>query len=404
MNALSPKPRSDGPAEPPLPAPTRPTVVCADMREALRRFPENTFHSVVTDPPYHLTSIVERFGKPGSAPARHGAFARASRGFMGASWDGGDVAFRPETWAEVHRVMRPGACLAAFGGSRTFHRVACAVEDAGFEIRDTLLWLYSTGMPKSHDLGKALDRAGEAGLARQWDGWGTALKPSAEMIVLARKPLDGTNAENAVAWGVGGLNIKACRVPGEAARPLRIPDRRLPTNAYSAGLGGSAAGTTDEGRWPANTLTDGSPEVRDAFPQAPGQIARSRADGTPKMNAVYGPMRHGTTPRAPRVEGETSAARFFASCPYDDGEGERFFYSGKAGRADRDGSAHPTVKPISLMAWLCRLVTPPGGLVLDPFAGSGTTGAAALREGFVPVLVEREEGYARDCVRRLKSC
>lgn len=218
------------------------TLFHADMLDALKVLPDNCIDSVVTDPPYHLTSIVKRFGGANAAPAQYGtdgAFARASTGFMSKAWDGGDIAFRPETWAEVLRVLKPGGHVAAFGATRGYHRMACAIEDAGFEIRDSLCWLYGTGFPKSHDVSKGIDKAagaertevvgsklgrpgmskdgsnqrsgfddafgGEASgsmstdilapatpAAQEWEGWGTALKPAVEPIVLARKPLDSS--------------------------------------------------------------------------------------------------------------------------------------------------------------------------------------------------------------------
>jgi len=311
---------------------------------------------------------------------------------------------RPAFWRLCYDLLPPGGHLAAFSSPRTVHRMTCAIEDAGFEIRDSLMWLYGTGFPKSHDVSKAIDKAADfAGgeyletapatdAAKQWAGWGSALKPAYEPIVLARKPLDGTLASNALAHGVGGLNIDACRVPltggeapaereGEASqdkqygdsrtvsftqtpgRRLVVSNRRLDTNTYAPGLGGSvSAGETTLGRWPANVLHDGSDEVLSCFPTAPGQQGQ-------------------TTGKEP------SAARFF--------------YSSKASKADRCESKHPTVKPIALMEWLIKLITPPGGTVLDPFAGSGTTGAAARNTGHHAILIEREEQYYADIIRRL---
>lgn len=271
------------------------TVLLGDMRDMVPK--AGKFHACITDPPYHLASIVKRFGAANAAPAKSngatGVFARASAGFMGKTWDGGDIAFRPEAWGTVYDALLPGAHLAAFGSPRNYHRMACAIEDAGFEIRESLLWLYGSGFPKSHDV--TMDA---------WEGWGTSLKPAYEIIVLARKPLDGTVSQNVWAHGTGALNIKACGVHHPS----------------------------DPVRWPANVLHDG------CLPE-----------------------------------------------PID-----RYFYCAKASKAERLGSAHPTVKPLALMRWLCRLVTPPGGTILDPFAGSGTTGEAALLEGFRATLIERD--------------
>lgn len=340
-----------------------------DLFDALPFIPQESVDACVTDPPYHLISIVRRFGKTSQqadtqtsarARARADGMARLSRGFMGKNWDGGDVAFRPETWREIWRVLKPGAHLIACGGSRTYHRMACAIEDAGFEIRDHIGWLYASGFPKSHNVGKGIDRmlgakrevigeglpfgAGamqarsrveqgyrpternpEGGVAlitapgtpqaAEWSGWGTALKPALEPIVVARKPLIGTVAVNVLTHRTGALNIEDCRVAND-----------------------------NESRWPANVAHDGSIE------------------------------------------------------PPND----RFFFSAKATTDERACSSHPTVKPIALMQWLVRLVTPPGGLVLDPFAGTGTTAEACLREGFRASLIEREPEYQDDIRRRLQ--
>ncbi|ORE90233.1 site-specific DNA methyltransferase [Stappia sp. 22II-S9-Z10] len=342
-----------------------------DCREAVDFLPP--IDAVVTDPPYHLTSIVKRFGKAGSAAAKSdgpsGVYKRASAGFMGQAWDGGDVAFQPETWVRIGEAMKPGAHLVAFGGSRTFHRLVCAIEDAGFEIRDTLFWLYGSGFPKSHDVSKGIDkalgaerekvrrkpRAATSGtmagssdtrpwieLSRErgfhevdgdtpataaaaaWEGWGTALKPAFEPIVLARKPLDGTVAANVLAHGTGAVNVDACRIEGADA-PASWPTPRGGIWRPDAAARGELV-ASDKGRWPANVLHDGE--------------------------------------------------------AFGDAEWSRYFYCAKASKADRAGSKHPTVKPQSLMRWLCRLITPPGGTILDPFAGSGSTLAAAGAEGF----------------------
>jgi hypothetical protein len=423
--------------------------------------------AVVTDPPYHLTSIVKRFGADNAAavkPGKTGAYARASAGFMGKKWDGGDIAFRPETWRLVYDVMKPGAHLVAFGGTRTFARMSVAIEDAGFEIRDSIWdfidsdalvstfmesldvgqseafarcieqsgfggllgWVFGSGFPKSHDVSKGIDRAAgverevvganpnsrpnmvrvdaavlsprvDAPLtapatdaARQWSGWGTALKPAVEPIVLARKPLIGTVAANVQAYGTGALNIGACRVPADAGRPWRVADRNEASdagrNAYGRGLAGSrAVDDTTIGRWPANVITDGSDEVLAAFPQT----------GAGAFPAKRGPGGIGN-------DGHKGQSGLLAAHT-DAGSAARFFYCAKATKADRIGSKHPTVKPIALIRYLCRLVTPPGGTILDPFAGSGTLAAAAHAEGFNAILVEREAEYIADIQRRIRD-
>ena len=394
----------------------------ADCRDALRQLPDNSIDSCVTDPPYALVSIVKRFGSPNAEPAKgNEAYMRASAGFMGKSWDTGECAMDPTFWVEVLRVLKPGAHVVAFGASRGYHRMACAIEDAGFEIRDSLMWLYGTGFPKSHDVSKAIDR--EAGAerevigewnmpgrskrsseqkyrlindsgfvtapataaAREWECWGTALKPAFEPIVLARKPLsEGTVAANVLRWRTGALNIDASRVHADDVAETR----------HRHGGGVQGAGTSYElpdskgeippGRWPANIIHDGSDEVIGAFPNTNGS---KRGVKDPNGSMGY----HGGASGLPGVVGG-----------YDDagGSAARFFYSAKASKADRNGSKHPTVKPISLMEWLCTLITPPGGTVLDPFAGSGTTGIAAQNKGFQVVLCEREAEYVTDIKAR----
>lgn len=295
--------------------------------------------AVVTDPPYHLTSITERFGKEGSAPAQHGtdgAFARASRGFMGKEWDGGDIAFRAETWALCFELLKAGGHLLAFSGSRTYHRMAVAIEDAGFEIRDQIMWIYGSGFPKSLNIGKKIE-----GL----EGWGTALKPAHEPIVLARKPISEKSiADNVVRHGTGALNIEGCRV-GEELVPSTSSGKTALMGGFSGeNRNGGVITPEREGRYPANVLHDGLQE-----------------------------------------------------------EWARYFYCPKTSTAEREESVtqngqdrsntHPTVKPVELMRYLVRLITPKGGTVLDPFMGSGSTGLAAKTEGMEFIGIEREQEY-----------
>jgi len=224
-------------------------ILIGDCRDWLAQLEPNSIDACVCDPPYHLTSIVKRFGAENAAPAKvgkTGAYERASRGFMGQTWDGGNVAFDPETWAAVWRVLKPGAHLIAFSGTRTYHRMACAIEDAGFEIRDQLAWCYGSGFPKSHN------QQGE------WEGWGTALKPAWEPICFARKPLAGTVAGNLAKHGTGALNIDGCRI-GDEVRHAAFTSL-APCHGNALGQAGTAAarrGTQGEpkeyvGRWPAN--------------------------------------------------------------------------------------------------------------------------------------------------------
>ncbi|MFT8946014.1 MAG: DNA methyltransferase [Acetobacter aceti] len=382
---------------------------CLDVLPQLRERGER-FEACITDPPYHLTSITKRFGRPGAAPAQSGTdgvFQRQTAGFMGREWDGGDIAFRAETWSAVRGVLRPGAYLAAFGSTRGVHRMACAIEDAGFEIVTTLMWVFGSGKPVSHNAEKAIDRhlgqkrsvlpagapvkrfktgsmsnssgnwskqddqfyqphnyVGASKESRRWQGYGTGLKPAYEPIILARVPWDGTLANNLLTHGVGALNIDACRV-------------------YPEDYDG-----TQEGRWPANLLHDGSDEVIAAFPDAPGQSALVRYDGTPIQGNVYGKMARTGTSCTPRG---------------DSGSAARFFYCAKAGKEDRCGSGHPTVKPHALMQWLVRLIVPPDGRVIDPFCGTGSTGVAADALGHDVVLIEREDDYIGDAERKLQA-
>lgn len=361
-------------------------ILIGDCREWLAQLAPNSIDACVCDPPYHLTSIVKRFGAENAAPAKvgkTGAYERASRGFMGQTWDGGDVAFDPETWVAVWRVLKPGAHLVAFSGTRTYHRMACAIEDAGFEIRDQLAWCYGSGFPKSHN------QQGE------WEGWGTALKPAWEPICLARKPLAGTVAGNLAKHGTGALNIEGCRV-GDEVRHAAFTSL-APCHGNALGQAGTAAarrGTQGEpkeyvGRWPANIIHDGSDEVLAAFPEAPGQIAAVGPQHGPKNSInTYGDF-------GPR---EDFAPR------NDSGSAARFFYCAKATTEERgEGNNHPTVKPIGLMRWLCRLITPPGGTVLDPFMGSGSTLIAADAEQFNAIGCELSPEYAAIAERRIRD-
>ncbi len=381
-----------------------------DCMDVLRTLGDASVDSIVTDPPYHLTT-----GKKGGAgPASvnlESPYGRSKigTGFMGMTWDGGDVAMRPATWAECIRILKPGGHLLAFSGSRTYHRMTSAIEDAGFEIRDQIMWIYGSGFPKSHNLG---------------DGRGTALKPAHEPICVARKPFKGTVAANVMEHGTGALNIDVCRV-GESGATKRSGQAEYPKKQDGTeDRSGSWARTGHEivelnvGRWPANVIHDGSDEVLEQFPDAPGQIAAQRQDGAAQGNSVYAALRYVRSAPEPRVEVEKSAARFF--------------YCAKASRADRNegiggsdtpavetdatmrdretadwrqrnGNHHPTVKPTDLMAYLCRLVTPPGGTVLDPFMGSGSTGKAAIREGFKFVGIDMTPEYVAIAQARIEA-
>ena len=446
-----------------------------DCLDVMRAMPSNSVDSIVTDPPYGLS-------------------------FMGKRWDY-DVP-SVEIWSECLRVLKPGGHLLAFAGTRTQHRMAVRIEDAGFEIRDMIAWVYGSGFPKSLDVSKALDKHGPSGqvpfaefaahyeerrkacglthaqvcaaggwhgainhggtsanwanghgmptveqweilqpllglgyewavrvereqyerevigkravnrgvaftsegpdeilvtapgsdAARQWQGWGTALKPALEPITVARKPLVGTVAGNVLEYGTGALNIDGCRVgidPVADASQLRTMTRNARVGDDGWGMSTLGGDTPQvvraEGRWPANLIHDGSDEVLAGFPEV-------KPHGKPAFTSTMG-----------GAFGNGKAAGSLNQFS-DTGSAARFFYCAKASKKDRgEGNAHPTVKPTDLMAYLCRLVTPPGGVVLDPFMGSGSTGKAAVREGFHFVGIEREAEYLRIAQARISA-
>jgi site-specific DNA-methyltransferase (adenine-specific) len=337
---------------------------------------DNSVDSIVTDPPYGLS-------------------------FMGKKWDYNVPSV--EMWKEAFRVLKPGGHLLSFAGSRTYHRMAVNIEDAGFRIRDQIMWVYGSGFPKSQSISKNIDKKagryvegevlpssrkvkGPLGFnmkgktsenpqtdeAKQWQGWGSALKPAHEPIVLAQKPFTGTIIENVLEHGTGGLNIDGCRV-GQEGGTSRI-------NGSNAGkprdtLHGGNFGIQDigKGRFPANFIHDGSDEVVSLFPESTGGHAPKKSKANP-----FGGVN----------ETERKEIHYAA------GSAARFFYCAKAQQSEKgENNNHPTVKPVALMKYLCRLITPPNGVVLDPFMGSGTTGIAANVEGFNFIGIEREEEY-----------
>ncbi|SDH10468.1 DNA modification methylase [Paraburkholderia phenazinium] len=544
-----------------------------DCMDVLRTLDDASVDSVVCDPPYHLTQV-SRGGhaRTNNPEMPHGRHRIGDKGFMGKVWDGGDIAHRVELWAECLRVLKPGGHLLAFAATRTYHRMTCAIEDAGFEIRDMVPWHYGSGFPKS----KNLDG--------QWEGWGTALKPATEPICMARKPLIGTVAANVEAYGTGAINIDACRIAGQA-QPFGNPTA---ADGWRMHKRPEDWQPSDIGRWPANVIHDGSPEVLEQFPDAPGQMADASLNPAARASQnVYGSLRAGRAnePSVDRVYSDAgstnfamkpgarrldtgSAARFFYCVQMEDEEwlealspaltaaanlslqklsdaiaqsdaaisvlpvgrrlsvskapstivtpkqsrqiaervietiqhfgnasllalpqgrhslipnpvsvaaslaptgtmtitashseldgsagsitfsitptnsvvvekdcapstGSRFMYCAKASRTDRNegiggsdapavetdatmrdretadwqernGNHHPTVKPTDLMAYLCRLVTPPGGIVLDPFMGSGSTGKAAMREGFKFIGIDMTPEYVAIAEARIK--
>lgn len=421
-----------------------------DCRAVIRSLVDSgvQVHSVVTDPPYHLESVVRRFGQAGAKGARHnkdGRFTRQSRGFMGKQWDGADeggtrIAQDPAFWRGVYDILLPGGYVLAFSSARTGHWQAVAMEMAGFIMHPFIGWVYGSGFPKGHSAERAL---GDAPEAERWRGWyyGTqSRKPAIEPIYVAQKPFSEKNcALNILRHGVGPVNIEGCRVPTEGGRhrqgePSQDRDYRNSGSTNFAMKPGPRGGDP-KGRWPANLIHDGSAEVMALFPEAPGQLARSSTQpDSPETRNVYSRYDHVSVSMEPRSD-SGSAARFFESyrylcdeccdlgwvgggtpgidawqeaCPVCAGmsvgaspfEGSPIIYHSKATRLDRAGSKHPTVKPVTLIQSLIRHVTPLGGVVLDPFAGSGTTAEAARREGLDCILIERDHEYVADIERR----
>lgn len=430
------------------------TIIHGDNREVLQRFADNTFHAIVTDPPYHLTTGKKGGSGPASENLKSPAGrARISTGFMGKAWDGGDIAFNVEMWRECLRVLRPGGYLLSFGGTRTYHRMACAIEDAGFEIRDMIEWLYGSGFPKSLDVSKAMDKKagakrkvvgiskngsgahqtkmanhgpGDTGIgymdgsgkvfnitqpstlnAQLWSGYGTALKPAHEPICVARKALDGTVVENVLKWGCGAVNIDGCRVN------YSTDDRLLKGGTYGGnrksgegtsmfGNGGKSIeyGDLPGGRFPANLILDS---------EAAAMLDAQSGDNC----GAAAPVRKGHSGVSNGIYRDfASKGDDGATFRNDTGGASRFFYTAKASGTDRGNkvkgalplfdvaeeefrNTHPTVKPLALMRYLLKLVCPQiaGGAathVLDPFLGSGTTAVAARELGFDCTGIELE--------------
>jgi site-specific DNA-methyltransferase (adenine-specific) len=338
--------------------------------EILKTLEENSVDSVVTDPPYGLK-------------------------FMNKQWDYNvpSVFF----WREVFRVLKPGGHVLSFGGTRTYHKLVTAIEDAGFEIRDQIQWLYGSGFPKSYNISKGIDKAEKSG-SEKWDGFGTALKPANEPIVLARKPLSEKNiVDNVLKWGTGGLNIDGCWVG---------TDEKLSSGRHTTGdqKGPSGYKTTNrteyeqnsQGRFPANIILD---EIAaEMLDEQSGPCKTGDLNGQPRVeNKIYG--KAGSTIGTPRFYKSDAATG-----------ASRFFYVAKASKSERNAGLegmpanhHPTVKPIKLMQYLTRLITPPQGIVLDPFMGSGSTGVACNKEGFSFVGIEISEEYFEIAKKRVYS-
>jgi hypothetical protein len=389
---------------------------CLDM---LRGLPDTCVDSVVTDPPAGIS-------------------------FMGREWDsdkgGRDewIAWLASVMRECLRVLKPGGHALVWALPRTSHWTATAIEDAGFEVRDVVTHLFGTGFPKSACVSKAIDKAAGAerpvvgagpydsrrprptaetntpgaeygfgaghsitapatDAARQWEGWGTALKPASEHWILARKPLTGTVAANVQAHGVGGLNIDGCRIGTSKdvpASPRGAQDRIY--GAYRAQTGAESGHDPNIGRWPANVTLSHTPDCGDACAEGCPVRLLDEQSGHTQSSAR---PRHNTAAAHNRTASMGSSSADWTTAGHaDSGGASRFFYVAKPSRSERnagtaEGNKHPTVKPIALMRWLCRIITPPGGTVLDPFAGSGTTLLAALAEGFHPIGIEREAEF-----------
>ena len=392
-------------------------IINGDCIEEMRKLDDNSVDSIVTDPPYEL-------------------------GFMGKSWDSTGIAYNVDVWREALRVLKPGGHLIAFGGTRTYHRMASAIEDAGFEIRDMMQWLYGSGFPKSMDISKAIDKklgktrevigkrkhptlknldlinehanaahgdnpwkrewsitAPASDEAKQWSGWGTALKPANEPIVVARKPLsEKTVADNVMRWGTGGINIddsripstempKSCQGTGWASVMKTNLEQGYRPKDYYENQSGFGYTPNQQGRFPANVLLD---ETAAAILDEQSGTLKSGSNCTRTKTGTF--LEHGGLGKAGDMQTTYG----------DSGGASRFFYCAKASKKERgEGNDHATVKPLKLMEYLVTLVTPPNGTVLDPFAGSGTTGIAAKNKGFNFIGIEQDEHYCDIARRRI---
>jgi len=441
-----------------------------DCLKLLKDIPSESVDAIVSDPPYDLVSIVKRFGREGSAPAQYGkdgAFARVSKGFMGKEWDGTGIAFNVDLWKECLRVLKPGGHLIAFGGTRTYHRMACAIEDAGFEVRDMIEWIYSSGFPKSLNVGKAVDKlqgnerevVGERevfGTARkvkgkkgigasytsagtgvefeehtiiqdtkgnsEWEGFGTALKPSHEPIILARKPLsEKTVVENVLKHKTGALDIDGCRIPTSDTYSYE----KCGGSSFSVGKGKDGtreypAENNPQGRFPANIICTGdalNDGVMTKSQQSNRGLQHSGRHGG--LADIGGNLKDGTDTIRGHADAGSKSRYFDIDCWAEKwgilqfpkaSKGER--NKGCEGLEEKkkwnkggvgtgisareniiSRNIHPTVKPVHLMSWLVRLVTPPNGTCLDPFAGSFTTGVACKMLGRNFIGIEKEAEY-----------
>lgn len=398
------------------------TLHHGDCLDVLRELADNRVDAVITDPPYSLN-------------------------FMGREWDSHRSSDEFQSWCtawatECLRILKPGGHLLAFGGSRTWHRLSSGIEDAGFEIRDSIAWLYGSGFPKSMDVSKAIDKAAGAQrevvgrkegraaqprtdmrggnygsgtskpaaidlsavtapateAAKRWQGWGTALKPAFEPIVVARKPLSGTVAANVLEHGTGALNIDACRVgTDKRTNPAGSQSSLQRVSRVEQGYRDNLTSSVGEssivsGRWPTNVVLD--EHQAEALDRQSGVLAAGNSPAK-RSGIGYGSSALGT--EGERIRHDSGgASRFFPT----------FRYDAKAPTSERpnaDGVQHPTVKPLDLMRWLVRLVTPVGAVVLEPFAGSGTTAEGCVLEDRRCIAIEREADYLPLIVSRLQK-
>ena len=457
-------------------------LLLGDCLDRLRELPDSSVDSIVTDPPYGLSKQPDMM-----EVLRHWMagddYKHKGKGFMGKSWD--SFVPGPSVWKECLRVLKPGGHLLCFAGARTQDMMGLAIRLAGFELRENLMWVFGSGFPKSHDISKAIDKAagvkrnvvgtkitGKANApraggrnyvdcaggqmevpvtapateaAKQWDGWGSALKPAYEPVIMARKPLDGTLAQNTLKHGCGGINVDGCRIgtrteneSGWSKTGSKASKNRSMSGANYDRAAKDEAGT---GRFPANLIHDGSEEVVACFPETGKSGVAVRRNGNQSRGMF--PVSIATGSANVGFGDSGSAARFFKACPDNDPEdieARRIIYYAKASKRDRDegceslpskesvypgansldaegnrlradGSIipplraknfHPTVKGTALMRYLCRLVTPPNGIVLDPFMGSGSTGKAAMLEGFNFIGIEREPEYMQIAEARIE--
>lgn len=373
-----------------------------DCLKQMASMGSDSVDAIVTDPPYGLSFMGKEwdsFGNDARQPGdEHYVTADNPYGRQkvrygyGPKFRDGMVAFQEAMtpiFVEALRVAKPGAHMLCFGGTRTFHRLACAIEDAGWDVRDCVMWVYGSGFPHSMDVGKKLP---------DWDGWGTCLKPAWEPIILARKPLDGTATSNVSRYGTGAMNIDSCRVPIDSDDDVFAKNPHTRSKGKDSGIYGRYNAQQSDwsgakGRFPANLVHDGSDEVTALFPEtgrSSGGGMHTRGTAGHESTNTYGDFTGGVAVRNIGLGDSGSAARFF--------------YCAKASKKERGyGNDHPTVKPNALMRWCVRLICRPGGLVLDPFMGSGSTGIACMQEGMSFVGIELDEHYCEIAERRISE-